>query len=662
MTIIVTCLDAAMSSSDVKTIIVGIMMRLFQEEALNVEYLEHEIPQHVEGWRSTGITRNMVPKARHTWADLERKGSHLPGYIPSGDAEELVRFLYWLVVGVAKTFSTASSDTFSLAKLLQEMGFDLLRTGLPTDSFDEAFTVVIFDPSHIAAAAPGKVSNRLRSGMRVPLATMDECMSVWPDSPSTNNKRRKMFQDGMLLGSKLNFEVIVEAMMMSEGPGIMWKITERPGNNSKQERADPDGYRLANKFLLLQTSDAVRACAKVIDSWKLSTSARQEMSMKLENFELDRHVGLTREATDLQIFLLGYYYAALAQVLDTAQLSYKEAFGSWDWAPMESLEMFASLAGCPTSTTKTNSRGGGLKEQETLSVTCDRYHVLKLAAYLFAGAEKEQIKLISRDTMGVLAKLVLLCPGLIGNVDSLESLAKIHLMDIDPTSIPSNAHGLAQPGKQEQCSPGPPSSQLSDFQATLGKVVDFTSHIEPSWGFDPNLCLLAYRHKGRLVFRASPSNIELAAASLCQDNLHRSNIQVLPSTRRDPKQTTFDQVSQPGVLDSMRHKWNFHFAKLSDFYDGHKVVLLGSQEPGGIQQALLIPTRGLKNARACITTMYSIGPCLFGAGNYTPDDGEDVPEPVAELAEFFWDGLFPRALIFRAPGYTGDSLYVVMPQ
>jgi hypothetical protein len=41
---------------------------------------------------------------------------------------------------------------------------------------------------------------------------------------------------------------------------------------------------------------------------------------------------------------------------------------------------------------------------------------------------------------------------------------------------------------------------------------DFTIHIEPDWNNDLQTCLVVYRHKGRVIARVNPRQIDLALA------------------------------------------------------------------------------------------------------------------------------------------------------
>jgi hypothetical protein len=140
-----------------------------------------------------------------------------------------------------------------------------------------------------------------------------------------------------------------------------------------------------------------------------------------------------------------------------------------------------------------------------------RHEITKLVAYLFGDASKEQLASISAGMVGVIGKLVVLHRSLLDDVDSADSITKYALLDINPTCIPSNAQGLVSCAKQSACTPQTADVEdISAFYNINGKGTDFTSQIEPAWGYDPNVCLLVYRYKGRLVHKINPIHSEVS--------------------------------------------------------------------------------------------------------------------------------------------------------
>lgn len=85
---------------------------------------------------------------------------------------------------------------------------------------------------------------------------------------------------------------------------------------------------------------------------------------------------------DLQIFSLGYYYAALSPLLDTGQLPVPEALGSWGSNDIQFFDSVMSLR---------QSRSNSVYEGRTDGALYWRYQLLKYIAYLFAGTQESRI-------------------------------------------------------------------------------------------------------------------------------------------------------------------------------------------------------------------------------------------------------------------------------
>lgn len=55
---------------------------------------------------------------------------------------------------------------------------------------------------------------------------------------------------------------------------------------------------------------------------------------------IGRHPGVWEMVGEFQIFLLGYYYTALASIVNIDQLAIKEAFGAWPWYETTMITLF----------------------------------------------------------------------------------------------------------------------------------------------------------------------------------------------------------------------------------------------------------------------------------------------------------------------------------
>ncbi|MCJ1226464.1 hypothetical protein MMC12_003116 [Toensbergia leucococca] len=674
MTIIVVCLDQVVSNTMLQIIVGEFITRLFEDSTLDLEYLQHEIPTHIQGWRSTACVRDMVAKAQHTWKALEYQQQHLPGFAPPDEKEEIIQMLLWIVIGKSARYSTASTDVFSLTILLGEMGFDLLKTGLPSDRFDESYAVAVFDDSTIRKPAGEIKSCGNRHGMRIPLLSMEESISLWPGTLD-NNRRRNIFLNGMEAGSNILISAYLAEPNQNRGPDF--KVTA--ASNQSFGRGDSNAFRLAQQYLLLSTREAVNGLQNLIESWAIHSAKERERVVRyLEGralLETDMEY-----LADLQIFLLGYYYASFVPIVNTSQLPSQEAFGSWSWYDLEFMDLIAKFVNSCYSRTNT--------------AKCVRwYEVMKVVAYLFAGGEKDQLDALTFGTVGLLSKLTILNASLLGDVDTPDRVGKFVLLDIDPTGIPSNSRGLVLPGKQAGCRAQTAiSPAVSKIQHLGSEELDFTSHIQPAWGFDPNHVLVTYRHKGRLVHKMNPRQMEISVlkwstkSEIGEDsdvlgNVVELNDKILlkelprnskPARLAGPsKDARPEERVRPNLATESRHPGsNSVMAKTSrfggiftdpyagvdafqlfqvtlpEFYGGNIVMARqagGSSATG--QNALIFPVKGLKRARACIVSMYK---------DHTIEDNlAGMYGPGWEA----WGQSFPGALVCEMPG----NWHVVLP-
>jgi hypothetical protein len=632
MTVVTCCLDVATSSKLLQEVVVALTIRLFENKtAKDIEqYLQYEIPQHIQGWRSAACAREMSRAAREKWAKQEKGRVHLPGFIPNNEAEELVNFLHWLVGTKETSFLTASSDIFALAQLLQYMGFDLIRTGVVDDIFDESVAAVILDQSVIGvrkgtSSAP---HDKYRKGMRIPLQYMVESVSLWPGSADNNNKKRRIFSNGMTAASQITIKAVASPWGNRDTDISICVMSKEVDPIS---RIETEIFELGEKYLLLNTQIALDSLASLVDSWHTSGS--------MQRAEVVQGLGLVGRRGDdfemhaeFQVFLLGYYYAAISSMVDTTQLSRQEAFGSWGWNDLDFFDFVRAF-----TKTKLNHKGNGSLFW--------KFQVLKLIAYLFAGADADQLSQVVTGAIGVLAKLSIVSAALMGSADTPEKITKFFLLDSDSSGIPSTERGLVFSSKQPRCESESPEKHevLKSYEPAPGST-DFTSHIEPAWGFDTNQCLVAFRYKGRLVHRVSPAEMEASllewfpavsydtAQPPCQFNsglLGEWNLRLYQEGNDSESLETVTADTFTPYVSRVSH---------SDFCGGK--ILQGIRTMDTIQvqgqplrwvrdSVIIIATRGLSKARCCIIAMYS----------------DHFADKVVTLKDFPWNNYFQGCIL-----------------
>lgn len=655
MTLLVTCLDQAVSNASLVAIVTELALNIFADKDNQLEYLQLEVPQHIEGWRSIGCVRKMSIRASEIWQRLGRERHHLPGFVPESDCDEIVRTLVWLVIGTTASYATSSGDAFSVAKLLQEMGVDLLRTGTMEEQFDESTIVVRLDTNAISTSK--KEITKDRSGMRIPLLALGETVSLWPGTDETNNRRREVFMLGQQAASGIDFATRgVESSDDHVDPErwiLAFSTEKRP-----LKRVPPDVYSFARQYLLLPTQATFDVLHDLNKTWKTyhAHGAHVLDNMQFINMPPDlfgfENLGINNSTAqrqlntrgglgtwkllgEVQIFLLGYYYTALAQIVDTSQMSVVEACGSWSWYDSEIVKFIQRCVEGGQELTE-SSLGKGREYK--------REHIMALIGRLYAGTSEEQASFVRPETAGIISKLTVLTPGLLGDADNPERIRQFVLLDTDSTSIPSNGAGIVNAANPLKAS-SPLSNLLSTTtlpskqsqQLVTEEDPDFTSHIEPAWGYDPTLCTVTFRYRGRLVHKANPLRCETLVLRYwttcskfhyCTDStsfLADHNCSTSCATKGVPSKdigTADNKIFTalgPDWDDMACHRITFAEYCNRSFHDtSHMFSFDPDQSVEEMREALRksklnahkchiywVPTKGKGKARSCIASMYT---------------------------------------------------------
>ena len=557
MTLIVAGLDVAVPNSAVRQIMIDYTAALFADTTLHSEYLQHEIPDHVSGWRSTAVIRNISQRARATWDNFEsRINHHLPGHIPRGEFAEIVRFLIWLTASQNQTFLTNSTDIFSFGAVLHDIGFDRLKTRVLGDvageEADIGYHTLILDPESIPQdrhwlSRPAQE----RSCMRIPLETPEEIVSIWPVDSDTQNRLRMIYDNGRHAAMQLEVQVVFEDNADAKMEHCV-QFEFSPKIRLPARRWETDAVSLAHALLLIRNDESMKLLSDLIIQWPSGAATGISDRFKLRDvlegradqvfgpsrvrqaMEQNKTTGLRQKSlgeprirkciAELKTFLLGHYYTLLQHVIDTSNLGTQEALGAWGWHDERFFRLIAEIV--------RSSRSGHVDPYHT---RISRRQVLKLLAYLYAGIETHQLDDIDDDSAGVIGKLVLLSPSLTGDADTPWKIQRFVLLDVDPTIIPCNARGIVSGGphrfteKGKVFMGGQGSLKISDlFQLTTDRP-DFTSHIEPAWGFDTTLVMVTYRFQGRLVHRVNPLFAEASVLRHWQGSLTKQELIKTPS-------------------------------------------------------------------------------------------------------------------------------------
>jgi len=595
MTLTHAALLSSLSLVQAKDLITRFVVTLLGHH--NQGMIEIALSSNIEGWRSINSVRSIQARANAAWAELEMDGEHPSGSIPSNDEEEVLTFLTWLVQDTKPRFDTTSSDVYCLALVLQRLGIPLLRAAkkaaYPESDYDENQCVVVLYPEivpNLGRSGPGSA----RRGMRIPLDNMQECVAPWPGK----GDMRTWFEAGLKCGRPLQFTLRsgseFRRTSKSQLPPpsaidlrhngkpnpqtlgeLFYEVSAEIESCPRNERRNPEILKyIARTFFPVVTKQLWVALEKIYHTWSSSASSVEVIEGKGYDEILLRDKPFFAR---LQSFVLGYYYGALFKLMDISQLSIKEAYGSWGWWDCEVLEVVRDIW------------SSDHRVQPDTNY-CDRFALLKAMAYLFAGATRNQISQVDKRAVGVVAKLCLLTASMLGKSTDSSSASRIYLLDIDGSCIPTRGNvviGGQQPSfLEELIDDAPRRMRATDLESGLE---DFTVHIEPDWRVDKNTCLIAYRAGGRMVHRLNPINIDIAMAMETR-------------SRRRPGDIQFQQQSTSQITQTSSTE--VHVIPLFRFQGGRvPKVPRSSEQPGYPELPLVIQTRGLPRARACITAM-----------------------------------------------------------
>ncbi|KAH6680208.1 hypothetical protein B0J14DRAFT_578081 [Halenospora varia] len=583
MTIVTGAMDATLQMNSIKQAMSSFLTALFEEHVDELDYLQRELPHHIQGWISAAVVRNIRSKARTIWHGLLDRKLTLPGDIPKEDVPEIVRFLIWLVGAKkqkeCKRFETASSDVFAFAIILKSIGLDVIDTIEETkDEVDcmESRLVVIFTPGAIATGstvdeeAQRVLSHqRKRSGMRIPLQCMEECVSIWPGTADQNNQRRLLFKDGLAASKTLSITAYQDSRIEGR-PTTMYILLDEthPGVG----RTDSAVYRIVSGCFPIPTPGLIEAISEILrQNPDLCDRGGSGIFRQLEQNP--------ESLSKVQVFVLGYYYGMLRKFLDDSKLSTPEAYGSWKWFDTRLLSWLRMVLSDHCSTIKHSTSITTIHSKGKLFM---QEGILKLLGLLFVGAEEDQLTGLEKSTIGIHGKISVVTNSLLGSINFNDSATHFCLLDTDPTTIPSNARGIISSGVQDSSIRKPlmlSDDCLQDIDKVDRKRIgeNFTSHIEPDWENDVQQCQVVFRYKGRLVSRVAPITLE----------------EVWTTTTKECPRMPQEPASA-----------KVYVAKMETLVNNCPQPNFGSVEFDPNQPSILIPTQNLTKARTFLSAHY----------------------------------------------------------
>ncbi|KAL9083334.1 MAG: hypothetical protein Q9159_005841 [Coniocarpon cinnabarinum] len=465
------------------------------------EFLFRELDHHLEAWQSIADTRNISRAAKDSWDTLGRRGQHPPGLLPDMEHPEILRFIRWLSGAMNfedHIFWTPSSDIVSLALLLQDIGMQGICVRAASDNIDESQLAVVMDRDRALARANFGAA-KARGGFRINLNALEDVALQLRGTSAEKIRHRRIFCLGLEASKDLTFTpaLLIEGGLPEDLEARRqpcFAVAPLPNDLLVDESTGID----IEDLLLCRSSQAARAMTKFRASGQYCEPKFGPSS--------------DRSVDESLVFLLGYYYGALSPLLNVSRMGVVEAFSTFSWH--DRIEFFDLLGTRQPSDAYANTS----LSRHTKIV--ERSFIMKLVAYLFAGADIDQLKAVQPGCCGIHGKLTIVDATLLGNTDSSDDICRFALLDIDRTTFPANAQGLmmqSKPTRRKVESFGEVQLTEKSGASLEGPAEDFTSAIEPNWGIDHSAPVVTYRNKGRVIQRFCPD--ELYAAVLFCHNM-----------------------------------------------------------------------------------------------------------------------------------------------
>jgi hypothetical protein len=500
--------------------------------------------------------------------------------------------------------------------VLQSIGIDDLkahkRHGPSEPTFEENHIAVV-----LTTEATNSTSQRtlaIRKGMPIPLDRPEEIIHFWPSQRVMySNKLQDLFIMGKAQGKQIKFTIEGQASeSWLSGPEASSRDFSYAVNECDSSTFQLNGALgpVADAFFPVLFDDTRKVLLAIAREAKWNPPIDNSASSKQAICDnKDFHAML-------QSLVLGYWYGALAQLVDTSRMVSTEAFGSWGWWDYEPLEVISWLKKKPFMDADTPM---GDKNHIW------RFHLLRAAAYLLAGAPKELIERVDNRTTGVVAKLCILSASMLGLSTSRAQAGTFYLLDIDGTCIP-NRQGIVLSGRTAPSSKAVAEESflkpLNDTVRLQGCSEDFTAHIEPDWAHDRQTSLICFRSKGRIVQRLSPLDCDIQAMTYdTRINEHQPR----------PCVVNIDEPEPPKA----------YIVPIDRFYGA---AIMTHQTSTALQSVppLLIPTQNLPRARTCLLTMYST--VLSGNGS-SPRYSYQPPETLKDSLVLYDEQARPILLV-----------------
>lgn len=148
---------------------------------------------------------------------------------------------------------------------------------------------------------------------------MEECVSLWPGTLEEDNSRRLLFREGMEAAGSTNIDIprkLLHGQATKEGKYVVTaKTSSQLGRVS-----NPILFSVVKSLFSIPTPEVVKKMSGIMT--KHPRWFDQDIRNNLDYLETN-----PKCLEEVQIFVMGFYYALLKPLLDVSQLTVREAYG-----------------------------------------------------------------------------------------------------------------------------------------------------------------------------------------------------------------------------------------------------------------------------------------------------------------------------------------------
>lgn len=561
MVCLVAALEAFLTRDGLKTVLKSALLALLQTSEFGEDVVASQFSNRLNSWRSAAEVRGLSGRARAIRQDLLKRKKVLEGFMPVGDYKLTVDFLVWLLAEKTNIFTTPSSDIAGLGFCLSELGIDVLSVKGLRKEMSTTPCRLEYSPQPTLRSNDGSPSESTLL-LRAPCTTVnpkcpEESLTNFPIDVDVANRCRQAWTAGSRAADVIDWTPFYSKIWERDTYGDVFYAFYDKGSKIARTRTQIHALIEAHAFVInreiCQELEFVlqHESNATLDWIQTQTTHFPSSAELVTNSEFNDTIKINA-FTIFQAFIMGYYYAIFAKLVDTSQLQLHIVEGSWAYRNIEFLKVMR-LEYLLRS-----------RSEELGVIVFARQDVMNIASALMCNTSP-LAAYFDRDSggkeacVGIIGPRTLLTRSLLGPCRTLKDIGQLVVLDIDVSGIPRNRYGIVRPGVADR-----QKETFDEDEVPLEIVAeapneDLSLHVEADWDGDPDTVLLCARYKGRRAWTIDPL---IADCIFCKSTFPptfnpdpnglsaRSECMILSAEHcLNRKPTQHNNVAQPHLLE-----------------------------------------------------------------------------------------------------------------